>query len=167
MDKSQYYYIKTYLAALLHVEDRTSMAVSLESRVPLCCDHNLVEFAASIEPRMRATGSQLKNILREAAKEAIPSEVYLRKDKKGFPTPYHVWLRKQINEVRNILLSESAIKRNVFNQSYVEKVIKDFEERTGSRAYTVFMMLCVELWFRMFVDGQKQEAFQTPLTNLT
>jgi len=166
MNKSQYYYIKTYLAGLLHVEDRTSMAVSLESRVPLCCDHNLVEFAASIDPLLRVTGSRLKNMLREAGKGILPIEVYSRKDKKGFPTPYHIWLRKQIAEVRNILLSEAATRRSVFDHAFVEEAVRDFEAGRGSRAYTIYMMLCVELWFRIFIDERRQEALQTPLASL-
>jgi asparagine synthase (glutamine-hydrolysing) len=166
MDKSQYYYIKTYLAGLLHVEDRTSMAVSLESRVPLCCDQNLVEFAASIDPRLRATSVRLKKILREAARGIIPDIVYARNDKKGFPTPYHIWLRARIQDVRRILLSEQAKARKVFDPAHVEMVIEEYESGKRSRAYTIFMMLCVELWFKAFIDQRRQERVQPALTKL-
>lgn len=162
MDKSQYYYIKTYLPGLLHVEDRTSMAVSLESRVPLCCDHNLLEFAATIEPSMRAHGSRLKNVLREAGKEFIPKEVYERTDKKGFPTPFGIWLREQSNAIREILLSAEAKARGVFKPEYVEKVIREEETGARSRGFTIFMMLCVEFWFRNFVDKARRQDHTGP-----
>jgi len=152
MDRAQYYFIKTYLAGLLHVEDRTSMAVSLESRVPLCCDHRLLEFAASIKPSQRAKGLTLKHILREAVQDVVPSEIYRRTDKKGFPTPFDKWLFEQITVVRNILLSDRALSRGVFRPSYTRKILDEFENGSRSRSRTVFMLLCVEFWFRNFVD---------------
>jgi asparagine synthase (glutamine-hydrolysing) len=162
MDKAQYYYIKTYLAGLLHVEDRTSMAASIESRVPLCCDQRLVEFAATLEPSLRARGSHLKYALREAGRDSIPRAVYVREDKKGFPTPFDVWLRNQIIEVKNILLSERAKSRGIFDPAVVDRIIMEFEDRKRSRAFTIFMMLCVEFWFRQFID--KQERLSVVLT---
>jgi asparagine synthase (glutamine-hydrolysing) len=152
MDRAQYYFIKTYLAGLLHVEDRTSMAVSIESRVPLCCDHRLLEFAASIKPSQRARGLRLKHVLREAVQDVVPLEIYRRTDKKGFPTPFDKWLLEQISDVRNILLSDRALGRGVFSSSYARKILDEFENGSRSRSVTVFMLLCVEFWFRNFVD---------------
>ncbi len=157
MDRSQYYYIKTYLRALLHVEDRLSMAASLESRVPLCCDHNLVEFAATIAPSMRASGAEFKRLLREASKDLMPNEIYERKDKKGFPTPFDVWLREQLSLVRETLLSERAKNRGVFDQESVAEIIEKFEGGSRRQAYTILMMLCVEYWFRQFIDRENVE----------
>ena len=156
MDKAQYLYIKTYLAALLHVEDRVSMAVSLESRVPLCCDHKLLEFAATIEPSMRVKGSKFKHILREAEKEVLPPEVYARNDKKGFPTPLRIWLHQRSQLVRQILLSDRSLSHGVFNPEYVERILNEFET-VSKKWFTLFMMLCVEFWFRRFIDVNKQE----------
>ncbi|NDA91096.1 MAG: asparagine synthetase B, partial [Alphaproteobacteria bacterium] len=46
-DKMSYFDIKGSLPALLQVEDRTSMAASIESRVPLL-DHRILEFIATV-----------------------------------------------------------------------------------------------------------------------
>ena len=174
LDKIQYYSIKTLLPALLHMQDRTRMAVSLESRVPFC-DRNLVEFAGTIAPSLRVRGSRLKNILREAAKDVLPTEVYERRDKKGFWAPIPIWLLEQRDAVRSILLSKEAKARGVFDSGYVEKLIKEHEssalKRTSHRASsTIFSMLCVELWFRNFIDKKGQEtqgSYQRPMYALT
>lgn len=52
-----YFDLKAQLPALLHVEDRTSMAASLESRVPLL-DHRIVEFMATIPPNIKFAGGR-------------------------------------------------------------------------------------------------------------
>jgi asparagine synthase (glutamine-hydrolysing) len=156
LDKIQYYSVKTLLAALLHMQDRTSMAVSLESRVPFC-DRNLVEFAGTIDPSFRVRGSRLKHILREAAKDVLPIEVYDRRDKKGFAAPLEFWLREQSDAVRSILLSKEAEARRVFNRQYVERVLKEYESGNNRRFWAIFPMLCVELWFRNFIDKKGQQ----------
>jgi asparagine synthase (glutamine-hydrolysing) len=152
LDRAQHYFIKTYLTGLLHVEDRTSMAVSLESRVPLCCDHRLLEFAASIPASQRVRGLRLKHALREVAKGEIPDEVYQRTDKKGFPTPFDRWLLEQVDEVRGIILSERALRRGIFNPKALRHILDEFERGSQNRSLTVFMLLCLEFWFRNFID---------------
>src|SRR6185369_16531236 len=78
--------LNTLLPALLQVEDRTSMAVSLESRVPLL-DHRIVELAAAMPPKVKFQGGRAKHIFREAVQPIVPAEVFARTDKMGFPVP--------------------------------------------------------------------------------
>ncbi|WP_372439179.1 asparagine synthase-related protein, partial [Pandoraea sputorum] len=52
VNQMTYFDLKGSLPALLHVEDRTSMAASIESRVPLL-DHRIVEFMATIPPNVK------------------------------------------------------------------------------------------------------------------
>ena len=77
---------KNTLVPLLHIEDRNSMAHSVESRLPFL-DYRLVEFCINIPPEQKIKGINTKYILREAMKSYLPSEVYARKDKIGFATP--------------------------------------------------------------------------------
>src|SRR6185436_11091948 len=56
--------MQTLLPALLHVEDRTSMAHGVESRVPFL-DHELVEFVATAPAMIKFRGGSLKHLLRE------------------------------------------------------------------------------------------------------
>jgi asparagine synthase (glutamine-hydrolysing) len=145
--------MKAYLHALLHVEDRTSMAVSLESRVPLCCDHSLLELVATVPERVKIDGFEPKYLLRKAANGKIPNRILRRRDKRGFPTPIGIWLRKQIEHVEQILLSEKAASRGVFDTSQVRRLIQEHESGRHDHGMTLFMLLSVEFWFKRFVDA--------------
>jgi asparagine synthase (glutamine-hydrolysing) len=62
------------------------MAFSIESRVPFL-DHRLVEYGFSLPIEWRVKNGLTKYALREGLKDVLPSEIYKRKDKKGFVTP--------------------------------------------------------------------------------
>jgi asparagine synthase (glutamine-hydrolysing) len=89
-NKMTHYDLVTGLPALLQVEDRVSMASSLESRVPLL-DHRLVDLVTSMPPRLKFKGGELKFILKRAMKDLVPKSIFQRKDKMGFPVPLHSW----------------------------------------------------------------------------
>ncbi|MCB0877601.1 MAG: asparagine synthase (glutamine-hydrolyzing) [Thermoleophilia bacterium] len=82
--------LRCYLPGLLHVEDRTSMAASIESRTPLL-DYRLVELALRIPSDLLFEPGNPKPLLRSAVADWLPREVVQRRDKKGFPTPLHWW----------------------------------------------------------------------------
>src|SRR5205085_9557392 len=84
------YDLRYYLPGLLHVEDRTSMAWGLESRVPLL-DYRLVELALRIPAPLKLRELETKRILRRAVADLLPPLVAQRRDKKGFPTPIDRW----------------------------------------------------------------------------
>jgi asparagine synthase (glutamine-hydrolysing) len=90
--------VKNFLVGLLQVEDRTSMAWSLESRVPLL-DHRLVEFAARLPVFLKTPGRRAKPLLCEAVRPFVPAEIVDRTDKQGFPTPLAAWLRNPSSTV--------------------------------------------------------------------
>ena len=81
---------------LLTKEDRASMAVSLEARVPFL-DHNLVEFAATIPPNFKIKGTQKKYILKKAFSDILPANILYRK-KKGFGVPLKHYFRNELKD---------------------------------------------------------------------
>ena len=91
-NKMSYYDLKTFLPSLLHVEDRTSMAHGLESRVPLI-DHRIIEFAANIPAHIKFKDGITKYLPKKIFKNTIPDSILDRKDKKGFPTPTNLWFQ--------------------------------------------------------------------------
>jgi len=153
LDRAQYLYMKAYLHALLHVEDRTSMAVSLESRVPLCCDHHLLELLASIPEALKVNGFEPKSLLKKAVKGKVPDQILQRTDKKGFPTPIGIWLRKQAKDVEAILLGDKALSRGILNPSYVKRLLSEHASGKFDHGMALFMLLNLELWFRRFIDA--------------
>jgi asparagine synthase (glutamine-hydrolysing) len=82
-NKMTHFDMVTTLPALLQVEDRVSMAVSLESRVPLL-DHRLADLVASMPPAMKFRGGEMKYILKRAVQHTLPPRILERKDKMGF-----------------------------------------------------------------------------------
>jgi len=136
------------LPALLHVEDRVSMAASLESRVPIL-DHRIVDLITRMPPSMKFKGAEMKYILKKAVKDILPSTILNRKDKMGFPVPLHLWAKNSVGDFfRDILLSPTCKDRGIFNLNEIEKVIEQ-EKEFGRRLWG---LVNIELWFREFID---------------
>jgi len=86
--------LEIVLPALLHVEDRVTMAFSLEGRVPLL-DRRLLRTAMRLPPEARVDGTgRLKALLRDAAAPSLPGAVRGRTDKMGFPLPLGDWIAR-------------------------------------------------------------------------
>ena len=80
------------LPQLLRYEDRSSMAFSIESRVPFL-DHPLVELILSFPTELKYHHGWSKFVQRKAAAGKIPAEIVWRRDKLGFATPQEAWQR--------------------------------------------------------------------------
>lgn len=140
---------QTHLQALLHVEDRTSMAWGIESRVPLL-DYRLVELMVSVPPGIKFKNGRLKHLFRRAVRNLVPEPIIRRRDKMGFPVPLSKWLKGPLREfVGDILLSQRCRQRGLFNPKALEETLDN--EPEFSRA--VWGVLCLELWHRQFIDG--------------
>lgn len=136
------------LPALLQVEDRVTMANSLESRIPIL-DHRIVDLITSMPPRMKFKGGEMKYILKKAAKTILPHNIYHRKNKMGFPVPLHLWAQNKTGDfLRDVLLSSACKNRGLFNTKEVEALINN-ENAFGRRLWG---LLCLELWFQTFID---------------
>ncbi len=143
--------LKTLLPALLQVEDRTSMAVSLESRVPLL-DHRIAELVTKMPPAMRFKGGDSKRIFRESIKPFIPESVFTRRDKMGFPVPLTEWLRGPIRDfVGDVMLGTRARQRGLYRMDGVEKLLAP----GAAFGRPLWGLLSLELWHQAFVDGDR------------
>ena len=140
------------LPALLHYEDRNSMAFSIESRVPFL-DYRFVEYAALLPLNQKLEGGTTKVVLRNAMCGLIPEKIRTRRDKMGFVTPEEVWMRTVLKDwVVGILSSDSFRNRGYWN---AERVSRGFERVcAGRERYTsdLWRYVCLELWLRRFVD---------------
>jgi asparagine synthase (glutamine-hydrolysing) len=146
--------IKTSLPAILQVEDRTSMSVSLEVRVPLL-DHRIAELVASMPPKYKYKGGRSKYIFRKVIQHIVPPEILNRKDKMGFPVPLNEWYKKEPVKsfIYEILCSNRAKTRGIFNHKNMEMLLE--KERPYGR--NIWGLLCLELWFRLFIDGEYKD----------
>lgn len=142
--------LKTLLPALLQVEDRTSMSVSLESRVPLL-DHRIADLVTRMPPTIRFKGGDTKRVFRDAVRHLLPPVVFERRDKMGFPVPLAEWFRGPLQDfLGDVLLSSRARQRGLYRMDRVEKLALS-EQKFGRQLWG---LLCLELWFRAFVDGE-------------
>jgi asparagine synthase (glutamine-hydrolysing) len=148
-NKMTHFDMVTTLPALLQVEDRVSMAVSLESRVPLL-DHRLADLVASMPPAMKFRGGEMKYILKRAVQHTLPKRILERKDKMGFPVPLHLWTQGRARDFfHDILLSQRCRERGIFNPAEVRQLLGK-EEAFGRRLWG---LLNLELWHRQFMDA--------------
>ncbi|MEK7480885.1 MAG: asparagine synthase (glutamine-hydrolyzing) [Patescibacteria group bacterium] len=172
-DQVLYLFEKRHLLCLLDRLDAMSMAASVEARVPFV-DHELVEFVSTIpsyyklrwrSPLHKARAlfttsfsaserlDQSKDILRRYARTLLPSKIVDRK-KLGFPVPLDAWMKQGLAAyAKEILLDERSRRRGIFNTANLEKLMNNQQpldyDFWGKK---IFMILNIELWFRMFVD---------------
>ncbi|HEU5051722.1 MAG TPA: asparagine synthase (glutamine-hydrolyzing) [Hanamia sp.] len=136
------------LPGLLQVEDRVSMSVSIESRVPLL-DRRIVDLISRMPAGMKFRGGEMKYLLKKTIKDMMPVEIMNRKDKMGFPVPLHIWSKNKAKDfIMDILLSKKARERNMINTNYIEKLIH--AEQPFSRG--LWGLLSLELWYQQFID---------------
>ena len=105
--------------------DRTAMAVSLETRVPML-DKDVVEFAWTLPLSYRQGGGS-KKILRDILYRYVPREL-MERPKKGFSIPLHLWLKeKELREWAESLLAPSLLEaQGLFDVSAVGKLWDDY-----------------------------------------
>lgn len=149
-DKMTHFDFKCLLPALLHVEDRMSMAHGIESRVPFL-DHKLVEFAATIPADIKFPGGKMKALLKSVFKEKIPHSIVNRRDKMGFPVPLKEWFEGPLRDfVYDIFSSEAATTRGFYDP---KKVLKNLDQ-SSQFSRKIWGLLSLELWYREFHDQQ-------------
>jgi asparagine synthase (glutamine-hydrolysing) len=147
----QYLDIKHYLPLdILTKVDRMSMAHSLEARVPLL-DHKLLEFVAAIPPELKLRRGTTKYIFKRALRGILPDAI-LDRPKWGFAVPLGEWFKGDLTGyVRELLLSERARQRGIFNPEAVETLLR-LAAQGRPRDFQIWTLISFELWCRRFLD---------------
>lgn len=154
LDKMLYLELKHFLVDHnLNYTDKTSMANGVEVRVPLL-DPDLVKFAFTLPNGFKQKGRVGKAIFKKAMEPLLPHEVIYR-PKTGFGAPLRRWLHNDLHGMVQEVLSENALaNRGLFNPAAVSRLISLDKKGKADAAYTVFSILCIELWCRQFIDTQ-------------
>jgi len=173
VNASLYFELKTFLHGLLVVEDKLSMAHSLETRVPFL-DDDLVEFAMRLPPSHKVrnldrVGAVDENVagkrvaydhvtsdgkiaLRRAMERIIPPEVTARA-KQGFSAPDASWFRGESIEYINRLLGDPrAMLYQFMEPAFVRATLEEHTSGRQNRRLLIWSLLSFEWWCRTFLD---------------
>ncbi|HYC02695.1 MAG TPA: asparagine synthase (glutamine-hydrolyzing) [Azospirillaceae bacterium] len=175
VNNSLYLEAKTFLHGLLVVEDKLSMAHSLETRVPFL-DNDLVDFAMRVPAHLKLgrlkenlrlneneAGAKSaiyfqrtrdgKLLLRELMERYVPREV-VEREKQGFSAPDASWFRgESIDYVRRTLLRQDAHIYNYLDRDTVHDLVGDHLEGRTNRRLLIWSLLSVENWIESFMIG--------------
>src|SRR5581483_1449541 len=139
------------LPQLLRMEDRSSMAFSLEARVPLL-DHRLAEFGLRLPDDLKFRNGWSKYALRQVMQGMVPDDVRLRTTKLGFAAPDRQWLATDLRpKVQELLAGEMRASRYVDQTALRRAYAATQNHRTSTESYLgLFRVLAVEMWMRAF-----------------
>ena len=137
------------LPALLKYEDRSSMAHSIEARVPFL-DYRLIEFMASMPDRMKIRNGQTKWLLRQSLRDILPQQIGQRRNKLGFATPESAWLQSCWSAVRDIFQDSELVRRQWLKRETVIALLEQPSVSTFERRHTLWRWLNLELWLHAY-----------------
>jgi asparagine synthase (glutamine-hydrolysing) len=135
---------------MLHYFDRTSMACSLEVRVPFL-DHKLVEFCAQIPTRLKVKGLTTKHLLKQAARSVLPASVIERPKVGFFNSAVDSWFAAQSEGlIAEYLLAPDPAYAAVASPAAVRELVQRIPGG-GVSARTLLPLLMLEIWLREFL----------------
>jgi len=135
----------------LNYTDKMSMAHGVEVRVPLL-DLELVELAARIPNNFKQHGRIGKWVFKKAMEQFLPHDIIYR-PKTGFGVPLRHWIKHEMKEIINDLLSFESIKRrNIFDPTAVQRMIDLNDKGKIEASYPILSLLSIEIWCRSFLD---------------
>jgi asparagine synthase (glutamine-hydrolysing) len=156
--------INSYLIELLMKQDQTSMAASIESRVPFL-DHELVEFTAKIPAQYSISGMAGKFILKQAVEDLLPKSIVYRQ-KMGFPTPWEYWLAgSQLDDLERMMLEPRSTERGLFRPETIKRIFAEHRSKTRDHGNRIWRLMNLEIWQRVMIDGEAVESVEEQLVS--
>jgi asparagine synthase (glutamine-hydrolysing) len=145
----------------LHIEDRMSMAWSLESRVPYL-DKDLVEYCLNIPAHLKIRKGVKKYVFKQALKNVLPPHI-INRSKRGFGFNPYLQFQKDLKQVaERVLNKERIIKQDIFNYKYIHKILH-YPPHFRLRWHYFFLwnLIGFQIWYDMFLirDPSKIVSF--------
>jgi asparagine synthase (glutamine-hydrolysing) len=146
---------------LLRDSDATSMASSLELRVPFV-DVKVAEFSRSCADSYKLhygggkgnaySNSGAKRVLIHALRDVLPAGIS-RRPKRGFSIPYQFWLKNNLNGLVSETCSKKAIAdRGLLDPHLASSLAYDGSARRWSTYPLEWSLMILELWCRAVLD---------------
>jgi asparagine synthase (glutamine-hydrolysing) len=131
---------------LLVKTDRSSMAHSLEARVPFL-DTEVADLALALETRQKVRGLSTKRLLRRAVEPLVPNEI-VRGRKQGFSIPVAAWLRGDLEPfARDVLSPETIERQGCLRPEAVTRVLDEHVSGREDLSRQIWGLLSFTLWF--------------------
>jgi asparagine synthase (glutamine-hydrolysing) len=138
--------------------DKMSMVAGVETRVPLI-DLELVNFAATVPVEWKHRRLTPKWILKKSQEGRLPASI-INRPKTGFGAPLRNWMRHEMRDLTADLLSPATLTaRGLFDPEAVGRLQAADARGECDGSYTLFSLMCVELWCRDFIDGSGRSAY--------
>ena len=139
------------LPMLLRMEDRSSMAFSLEARVPLL-DHHVVDYGLSLPDDLKIRNGWSKFAVRRAMQGIVPDVVRMRKTKLGFAVPGQRWLANDLRPQVTALVEDTLRCQKYVDPKILRRWHSAPQAATASRGsyLGLFRVLSLEMWMRAF-----------------
>ena len=136
----------TYLPNDILVKvDRTSMASSIEARVPFL-DHRLIEYSWKIPHSIKFRNGKSKWILRKILQNYVPKNLTDR-PKMGFGIPLNDWLRGPLRDWAENLLNEKKLsEEGFFNSKIIREKWEDYISNKNNSLYDLWNVLMFQAW---------------------
>lgn len=132
--------------------DKMAMAAGVEVRVPLL-DLEMLDFAARTPTQWKHRGLTTKWILKQSQTGVLPHHI-INRPKTGFGAPLRDWMKHGMRDWSEELLSPQTVKsRGLFEPAAVSALKQANLEGRVDGAYTLFSLMCIELWCRRFIDS--------------
>jgi asparagine synthase (glutamine-hydrolysing) len=142
--------------------DRMTMAHGLEARCPFL-DHELAEFCASIPPRYKVRGRELRVIEKELAKRYLPAE-NLARSKQGFASPLTYILADEFRRMHATLLADSRLVRDGYlDAAGIRRMLAEHLSGRRDHGQRLWLLCTAEIWARLFLDRESPEQLQAEL----
>jgi asparagine synthase (glutamine-hydrolysing) len=138
--------LNVYLPSDLLVKtDRTSMAHSLEARVPFL-DTAVADLALALPTSQKVLGFSKKRLLREALEPLLPREVTHGR-KQGFSIPAAAWLRGDLEPFAREVLSPARIReQGWFDPGVVTAILDRHVARREDLSRQLWGLMAFSLW---------------------
>ncbi len=126
--------------------DRASMSYSLETRTPFL-NHNLAELAFSLPYNLHNKNNQNKYILKKILSKYLPENLFQR-PKMGFGVPLNNWLKNQLRDMCEDLLSYKKLEESGYlNSEYIRKNYELFKHGKLNIHSSIWSILMFQSWY--------------------
>ncbi|MBS1886865.1 MAG: asparagine synthase (glutamine-hydrolyzing) [Actinobacteria bacterium] len=149
---SQVLYLDTHMFlpdSLLLYGDKTSMAASLEQRVPFL-DVELMRFVERIPARVRVRGLKRKWLYRKALEGFVP-ESALNRRKHPFATPYDDWFRTSLGAELDRLYAPGSPIAELIDPAEVHRLTDEHRRGRADHKRILYCLLEFAYWHRAFI----------------